>query len=76
MSIMRDDDMQGMKLAKYIFECTMSVLYILFSILLLFTNIFAGSLENKTRIILGLVLGIYGIFRVYRALKKLFIKDR
>ncbi len=58
----------------YIFECVMAILYLTLSFLFLFTNLFVDSIGGTVRILLGVLLGIYGIFRVYRALKKLFRK--
>ncbi len=55
----------------YIFECTMSVLYLAIAYAFLFTNLFIDAIaEKNTRIILGILLGVYGFFRVYRAVRK------
>ncbi len=61
----------GQNISLYIFECTMSVFYLLMSYILIFTIYFNDIIPGKnTRMILGIVLGIYGIFRVYRAVRK------
>ena len=55
----------------YIFECVMSLLYLCISYILLFTKIFGYAVSDKNiRLALGILLGLYGIFRVYRAVKK------
>ena len=58
--------------ALIIFECVMSVVYFAFSVILLFTELFIETVSGTPRLLVGILLGIYGIFRVYRALKKLF----
>ena len=61
----------GRKTALYIFECVMAFLYLAVSFILLFTRFFEDSIPNKNlRLLLGILLGFYGIFRVYRAIKK------
>lgn len=61
----------GRNLSLYIFECVMSVMYLGMSYILLFTGMFGDAVSNKNvRSALGIILGIYGIFRVYRAVKK------
>ena len=60
----------------YIFECTMSLLYLAMSFVLLFTKLFEDAISDKSiRLGLGILLGFYGIFRAYRAIKKLLKKD-
>jgi hypothetical protein len=65
---------KGQRLALLIFEVAMSVLYLVFAVLFLFPSLFhiqfAAQLES-IRVALGVILGIYGIFRVYRVVKKL-----
>ena len=58
--------------ALYIFECVMSLAYLAFSVIFLFTELFIDTVSGTPRLMVGILLGIYGIFRVYRALKKLF----
>lgn len=52
----------------------MSVLYLVFAVIFLFPSLlhlaFAPQLES-IRVVLGIILGLYGIFRVYRVIKKL-----
>jgi hypothetical protein len=66
--------LKGQKLALFIFEAAMSVFYLVFAVLFLFPSQFhiqfAPQLES-IRVVLGIVLGIYGIFRIYRVIKKL-----
>ena len=58
-------------LGLYIFECIMALLYLAVSFILLFTKLFGNSIPDKNlRLFLGILLGFYGIFRVYRAIRK------
>jgi hypothetical protein len=65
---------EGRELALLIFECAMAVFYLLFACAFLFPSVFhiafAEQLES-VRVALGAVIGLYGIFRVYRAIKKI-----
>ena len=57
----------GQNLGLFVFECVMSLLYLGVSYILLFTKLLENIIPNRTfRLILGVVLGLYGIFRVYR----------
>lgn len=67
---------EGQNLTRYIFECTMSVLYLVFALILLFTNLFSNVVNGTVRLCLGILLAIYGIFRIGRVLKKLFEKNK
>ncbi|MDR1718499.1 MAG: hypothetical protein LBR67_00040 [Dysgonamonadaceae bacterium] len=60
--------------ARYLFESVMAVFYVALSALLLFTNVF-DTIQGNVRLWVGVVLGLYGLFRIYRALKKLFQKE-
>ena len=64
----------GQQLALLVFEAAMAVLYLMFSVVCLFPSLFhfrfASQFEG-IRIVLGIILGIYGIFRIYRVIKKL-----
>ena len=64
----------GQKLFLFIFECVMALAYVAISIVLLFTPLFNHRIQEGLRIGLGVVLGLYGLFRVYRAYKKLTLK--
>ncbi len=59
----------------YIFECVMSVFYLAFSVIFLFTDLFSDTVSGIIRLLVGILLGVYGIFRIYRALKKLLAKE-
>ncbi len=59
----------------YIFECVMSVFYIAFSVIFLFTDLFIDTVSGTIRLLVGILLGIYGIFRAYRSLRKLLAKE-
>ena len=61
-------------LGLFIFECVMSVIYLIFGLLFLFTPVFANVINGWIRIVLGILLGIYGLFRIFRAVKKLRLR--
>jgi len=61
----------GQKFALFIFECFMAVVYVAVSIMLLFTPFFNRSVPEGLRIGVGIVIGFYGLFRVYRAYLKI-----
>ena len=49
----------------------MAFLYLAVSFILFFTKLFENSIPDKNiRLLLGILLGFYGIFRVYRAIRK------
>jgi len=60
----------GQSTVLYIFESIMSVFYLAISFILLFTGLFEGAIPKSIRLLLGILLGFYGIFRVYRAIRK------
>jgi len=61
----------------YIFECVMSLLYLIASYILLFTKLLEGWFFNNSslRMALGILLAMYGFFRVYRAIRKFLEKN-
>ena len=59
------------KLGLFIFECVMSLVYVALSVILLFTPFFNRSVPEGLRIGVGIVIGLYGLFRVYRAYVKI-----
>jgi hypothetical protein len=61
---------EGKELALFIFESFMAVVYLTVGIILLFTSLYQ-PISGILRMVLGVLFGTYGIFRVYRALKKL-----
>lgn len=65
-------------IALFIFESAMAVLYLVFGLIFLFTSLFDAAIAKisgpdiySIKIALGVILGLYGIFRIYRAIKKL-----
>jgi len=65
----------GLKLSMLAIECAIALLYVFFSIVLLFTHYFDRSYLPKQLITgVGIVIGLYGLFRIYRAYVK--IKER
>lgn len=63
------------KLGWLIFECVMAVLYLVFGSIFLFTPIFDKVIQGKLSIALGIVLVLYGIFRIFRAIRKIVSKN-
>ena len=68
-----------LRLSLLMFECFMALAYIGISIALFFVPFirmrFIELGIDKMRIGLGVILGFYGLFRVFRAYKKLTLKD-
>ena len=63
---------RGQSTAMFIFESVMAVVYLLVAGTLLFTDFFKDSmLSNGVRTALGIIFALYGVFRVYRAVKKI-----
>ena len=71
---MNSNKLEGQKLGLFIFECVMAVLYLAFSFIFLFSSLFNTAFQGGVRIALGVVLGLYGTFRIYRAIKKIVRK--
>ena len=67
-------DFQGRNLALYVFESVMACFYLAVAYVLLCTNRFADSIMNDIRLPLGILLGVYGLFRAYRAIRRFFVK--
>ena len=65
----------GLKFGLFIFECVMALAYLAIGVVLLFTNLLSNRLHPGMRIGLGITLGLYGVFRVYRAYKKITQKN-
>lgn len=61
----------GQKTGWFIFECVMAILYLGFGGIFLFSPIFGNIITGGVRIGLGIVLALYGIFRVFRAIRKI-----
>jgi ABC-type nickel/cobalt efflux system permease component RcnA len=64
---------EGQKLGLLIFEGIMAVLYLIFAVVFLFPSLFHLRLavQDGLRIALGIILSLYGIFRIYRTIKKM-----
>jgi hypothetical protein len=67
--------LEGQRLGMFIFECVMAVLYLLLGSLFLFTSLFDGIIYGWVKYALGSLLGIYGVFRVIRAIKKISLRN-
>ena len=63
----------GQQLGWLIFECVMAVFYLVFAIVFLFPSLLHLSIaiQDGLRIALGIILGVYGIFRIYRVINKM-----
>ena len=64
----------GQQLALLVFEAAMAILYLFFSVVFLFPSLFHFQFASQfegIRVALGIILGIYGIFRIYRVIRKL-----
>lgn len=75
MDFEKKDKYYGAKLALFVFECAMSIVYVVLSIMLLFTSFFNRTVPEGLRIGVGCVIGLYGLFRVYRAYIKITQKN-
>lgn len=64
------------RLSLFIFECVMAVVYVALSVILLFTPFFTRSVPEGLRIGVGIVIGLYGLFRVYRAYVKINMRKK
>ena len=65
------------RLGLFIFDCFMSVLYLAFGIILLFTPLMRKwAVPDGVKIGLGILFGLYGIYRVGRATKRMIQRNR
>ena len=71
----KPDKYKIQRLGLFIFECVMAFFYVAISIILLFTPLFNRTIQEGLRIGLGIICGLYGLFRIYRAYKKITWKD-
>ena len=63
--------LEGRALALFIFEAVMAVFYLLLGLWLIVTDKATVMIENPTvRMVVGILFLIYGIFRVYRSLRR------
>ncbi|MDR1632437.1 MAG: hypothetical protein LBR97_06120 [Dysgonamonadaceae bacterium] len=68
---------KGQRLGLFIFDCFMSVMYVVLSVILLFTSLLKNwQIQSEIKIGLGVLFGLYGIFRVTRATKVILRKNR
>jgi hypothetical protein len=74
MTPLEKDNIGGQKLALFIFECVMSVLYLIMGIVFLFTSHYSYVIQGGFRTGLGAILSFYGIFRVYIAIRKMITR--
>ena len=65
---------RGQSVGMFVFECVMAVLYLLLGIVFLFTPLFDGAIAGWVKIALGVLLSVYGVFRVYRAVRKISLR--
>ncbi|GHV30976.1 hypothetical protein FACS1894177_04550 [Bacteroidia bacterium] len=77
MNFEKTDQYEGQKLGLFIFDCFMSVVYLVLSVILLFTPLLKGwQVPEGVKIGLGVLFGLYGIFRVSRATKRMIQRNR
>jgi hypothetical protein len=68
---------KGQRLGMFIFDCFMSALYLILSYTLLFTPFLKNwQMPDSFKTGIGILFGIYGIFRVSRVAKRIFQKKR
>ncbi len=67
----KNPKVDGRSLFTLIFESVMAVLYVCIAYLLLATPVLNQWIAEGFRLPLGIILGLYGLFRVYRAIRKL-----
>jgi len=75
MDFEKTDKYKVQRVSLFIFECIMALFYVAICIVLLFTPLFNHFIQKGLRIGLGVVCGLYGLFRIYRAYNKLAQKD-
>jgi len=66
---------EGRELALLAFEAVMAVFYLIFAVVFLFPSLFPFQISTQfegIRVVLGVILGVYGVFRIYRVIRKLF----
>jgi hypothetical protein len=70
----KNPKVNGQRSVAIIFECFMSLVYLIFAYALLtgvFNERFNDTFNSKVRLPLGIVLVIYGLFRIRRAIVKI-----
>jgi len=78
MSSENSDGQSDQRLGLFLFDCFMSVLYLILGITLLFTNWIIPDrwqVSEGVKIGLGTLLGLYGIYRVARVTKKMIQRN-
>jgi|GEM_PF-838886 hypothetical protein len=71
MSTEQSGNNKSQSMAWYIFECTMSVLYLGLAYILAFASLFTRLIPfDQIRNILAGLFALYGLYRIYRAIKK------
>lgn len=74
--INKNPKLDGRSLFALVFESVMAVLYICIAFLLLKTQVLDAIIAENFRLPLGLILALYGLFRIYRAIKRIkSVKD-
>jgi hypothetical protein len=76
MSVEETGKYKGQRLGLFIFDCFMSALYLVFGIIVLFTPLLKEwQVHDGIKTGLGVLFGLYGIYRVARAVKRIFRKN-
>ena len=77
MSSENSDGQIDQRLGLFIFDCFMSVIYLVLSITLLFTSLWnKWQMPEGVKIGLGILFGLYGIYRVARVTKRMIQRNR
>ena len=64
---------KGIQFGLLIFECGMAILYLFFAVVFIAPSIFHFQLnvQDSLRIMIGVIVGIYGLFRVFRCVNRI-----
>jgi uncharacterized membrane protein HdeD (DUF308 family) len=65
----------GISLALNLFKHTMAVIYIIAGVFLLFAKIEFLTIDKKYQYVVGVMLIVYGIYRIYRAIQSIRSDD-
>jgi len=77
MSSENSDGQSGQRLGLFIFDYFMSVIYLVLSITLLFSSLWnKWQMPEGVKIGLGVLFGLYGIYRVVRVTKRMIQGNR
>ena len=70
----KSNKQKSIQLGLLIFECGMAILYLFFAVIFIAPSILGFQLHNVQdglRITIGVIVGIYGIFRIFRCVNRI-----